>query len=405
MNFILYLISSVTSIVGSGIQSIIIPLYILKVTGSGLQMAKAASIFGIISLIMGPIGGALADKFNRKHILIICDFLSFSTLVILLLSKKNNINGIIAMQGVLIIISSCFSASSTAIFSELDSLDKVEKNNNIYNGVISFIGLFTPILGLALYGFVELKIIFFFNGLTFLISAISEFFIKYTFKKKEKKEIKENVLKLYNPVIKYLLEKKDLMGISLYAVVINFVFTPTFIVLIPYFIIKKLSLNNIYIGYFETTLGIGMIIGNLILGKYSNKINFKSKIVFFITSRMLIFILLINMDLFFKEPYYIYLNAILIFLEGILSTLVNVPLFSYLHKEVHNEVKGRFFSLLNMIFQSTVPFGLIIFGFLLDIKFDVRVIVTYSFMSIIVFTYIYFYKTNIGKLFLQETKN
>lgn len=402
MNFILYIISSSTSILGSGIQSIIIPLYILKITGSGLQMAKAASVFSIINLIMGPIGGIFADKFNRKYILIICDFLSFFTISIFLLSKSSDTNMIIAMQGMLIIISSCFSASSTAIFSELDSLDKVEKNNNLYNGITSFIRLFTPILGLALYGFVELRIIFLFNAITFLISGISEFFIKYNFKKKEKKNSKKNILKIYNPIIKYLLKNKHLVSISLYAVVINFIFTPIFVVLIPYFIVKTLSLSNIYVGYFETSLGIGMIGGNFIIGRYHNKINFKNKIAFSVICRMIIFILFIIMDLFLEKPYFIYFNGILILLEGILSTLVNVPLFSYLHKEVNNEVKGRFFSLLNTILQSTMPLGLVIFGLFLDFKFDIRIITITSLALGIIFTYVYFYKINIGKAFLQN---
>ena len=406
MNFLLYLISSVTSIMGSGMQSVVIPLYILKVTGSGLEMGKAASIFLVISLVTGPIMGIVADKFNRKYILIICDFLSFITILVLLLSGSESTFSIILMQGVLIVISRCFSGASSAIFAELDSIKKVEKNNNIYSGVITFTQIFTPILGVALYGFVRIELIFLLNAITFLISGFSEFFIKYTPSEK-RKEMKiqniKSIFKSYIPVISYLNNKRALLGASGYFIILNFFFNPITSIVFSYFILQELKLKSVYIGYLESVLVLGMLLGNIIIGKFSKTIEFRGKIAYLLIIQLAIFALFMNMDLFIPNPYFIYLNGFLILMLGILGNLVNVPFFSYLQRTVDNDIKGRFFSLLDTALRSIVPLGLIIFGLLIDNNFNIRSVVTTGSIILMITTYLYFCKTKIGKKFINES--
>jgi len=406
MNFLLYLISSVTSIMGSGMQSVVIPLYILKVTGSGLEMGKAASIFLVISLVTGPIMGIVADKFNRKYILIICDFLSFITILVLLLSGSESTFSIILMQGVLIVISRCFSGASSAIFAELDSIKKVEKNNNIYSGVITFTQIFTPILGVALYGFVRIELIFLLNAITFLISGFSEFFIKYSPSEK-RKEMKiqniKSIFKSYIPVISYLNNKRALLGASGYFIILNFFFNPITSIVFSYFILQELKLKSVYIGYLESVLVLGMLLGNIIIGKFSKTIEFRGKIAYLLIIQLAIFALFMNMDLFIPNPYFIYLNGFLILMLGILGNLVNVPFFSYLQRTVDNDIKGRFFSLLDTALRSIVPLGLIIFGLLIDNNFNIRSVVTTGSIILMITTYLYFCKTKIGKKFINES--
>ncbi len=406
MNFLLYLISSVTSIVGSGMQSVVIPLYILKVTGSGLEMGKAASVFLVMSLVTGPIMGIVADKFNRKYILIICDFLSFTAISILLLSGSTSTSSIILMQGVLIVISRCFSSASSAIFSELDSIKKVERNNNIYSGVITFIQIFTPILGVTLYGFMKIELIFLLNAITFLISGFSEIFIQYTPSEKRKEimiQSIKSVIVSYVPVIKYLKEKDEILGTSGYFIILNFFFNPVTSVVFSYFILQELNLKPSYIGYLESVLVIGLLLGNIIIGKFSKIIEFREKITYFLMIQLVILALFINMDLYIPNPYFIYLNGFLILILGILANLVNVPFFSYLQKTVDNDIKGRFFSLFDTMVRSVVPFGLIIFGLLIDYKFNIRSVVTIGSITLTITTYLFFGKTKAGRKFVNES--
>lgn len=406
MNFLLYLISSVTSIVGSGMQSVVIPLYILKVTGSGLEMGKAASIFLVLSLITGPIMGIVADKFNRKYLLIICDFLSFITILILLLSGRTSTSSIILMQGVLVVISRCFSSVSSAIFSELDSIKKVERNNNIYSGIITFTQIFTPILGVALYGFMKIELIFLLNAITFLISGFSEFFIQYTPSEK-RKEIKiqsvKSVIASYAPVVKYLKEKDEILGVSGYIIVLNFFFNPVTTIVFSYFILQELNLKPSYIGYLQSVFVIGLLLGNIIIGKFLKTIEFREKITYFLMIQLMILALFMNMDLYIPNPYFIYINGFLILMLGIFNSLVNVPFLSYLQKTVDCDIKGRFFSLLDTMVRSVVPFGLIIFGLLIDYKFNIRSVVTMGSITLTIATYLFFGKTKAGKKFVNKS--
>lgn len=404
MNFYLFLISSITSILGSGIQSIIIPLYVLKVTGSGLEMGKVAGLFTLIPLALSPFGGIISDRFNRKYILIICDLLSFLLLAWFLYTNNNSINFIILMQGLLIAISTFFSSASSAIFAELDNLKNIEINNSLYSGMRTFTGLFIPIIGLTLFNVVDLKTIFFINCITFLISAIIEVFIKYKNNNYSNKKVNFNFFKEYIPIFKYLKKYKNILSISFYGIFLNFFFNPIISIIMPFFIVKTLYLNSYYVGYFESLMGAGLVIGNIIIGKCSKKYNFKKKIIIFIIIRMTIFILIINMDLLVNNPIFIFINGLLIFIEGIMSAFVNTPIFSYLHKEVENSMKGRFFSLFGIVIQSMVPLGLLIFGKLIDLKINIRFLVIISSFTIIFLTYFYFQKTSFGSLFLKDTE-
>ena len=70
-NFIILLIGQIISVFGSSVVRFSIDLYVLDIT-------KRADIFSIIValsflpyLFVSPIGGLVADRFNKKYILVI----------------------------------------------------------------------------------------------------------------------------------------------------------------------------------------------------------------------------------------------------------------------------------------------------------------------------------------------
>lgn len=74
-SFQLLLLGQIISILGSALLRFGLSLYALDLTGR-------ADIFGTlyalssIPLLLSPIGGAIADRFNRRHLIVIFDFAS-----------------------------------------------------------------------------------------------------------------------------------------------------------------------------------------------------------------------------------------------------------------------------------------------------------------------------------------
>ncbi|HCO70292.1 MAG TPA: MFS transporter, partial [Mesotoga infera] len=73
-NFWLFSVGRLVSLIGSGVQALAIPLYILDLTGSGTMMGTFAVITMLPRIVFGPIAGVLGDRFNRKLIMIYMDF-------------------------------------------------------------------------------------------------------------------------------------------------------------------------------------------------------------------------------------------------------------------------------------------------------------------------------------------
>ena len=89
-NIKLLLLGRAVSLFGNTIYLIVLPLYILNIT----QNLKTTGIFfasiNLPTIIISPLIGTLIEKFNKKNIILICDFLTSMLYFILFLYFKNS---------------------------------------------------------------------------------------------------------------------------------------------------------------------------------------------------------------------------------------------------------------------------------------------------------------------------
>src|SRR6056297_971765 len=100
-NFYLYALGRLVSIIGSGIQQVAIPLFILDLTGSGTIMGTFVLVTNIPKLIFGPFAGVLGDRFDRKKIMVYMDFARGGLILLLALLARLNaleISGLMIAQ-------------------------------------------------------------------------------------------------------------------------------------------------------------------------------------------------------------------------------------------------------------------------------------------------------------------
>jgi DHA3 family macrolide efflux protein-like MFS transporter len=71
---LLYAAGRAVSVVGTNIQNIAVPLFILDLTGSGTVMGTFMIVSTVPRLIVYPIGGVVGDRVNRKWIMVWMDF-------------------------------------------------------------------------------------------------------------------------------------------------------------------------------------------------------------------------------------------------------------------------------------------------------------------------------------------
>ncbi len=79
-SFRLYYIGQTCSYVGDGLRVIAIPLLVFHLTGSALSVGVTYALeFGPYALL-GLVGGSLADRLDRRSLMIACDFIRFAIL-------------------------------------------------------------------------------------------------------------------------------------------------------------------------------------------------------------------------------------------------------------------------------------------------------------------------------------
>ncbi|MCC8143351.1 MAG: hypothetical protein LUD02_04710 [Tannerellaceae bacterium] len=81
-DFILVVAGQIVSISGNQIVRYALPLYVLNETGSSALFGTISAVAFIPMLLLFPIGGILADRLNKKKVMVILDF-STSILVLL----------------------------------------------------------------------------------------------------------------------------------------------------------------------------------------------------------------------------------------------------------------------------------------------------------------------------------
>lgn len=78
-----YLLSCACSLLGNSVSGVILPLVLLATTGDALAAGALALICAVPQFVIGIIGGALIDRFNRRNVSIISDILSAVSVALL----------------------------------------------------------------------------------------------------------------------------------------------------------------------------------------------------------------------------------------------------------------------------------------------------------------------------------
>jgi MFS family permease len=77
-NFSLYYAGQAMSFVGDGLRIIAIPLLVYHLTGSALAIGVTYALELGPFALMGLVGGSLADRTDRRRLMLVCDFIRFA---------------------------------------------------------------------------------------------------------------------------------------------------------------------------------------------------------------------------------------------------------------------------------------------------------------------------------------
>ena len=186
-NFNLMVSGQIISILGSALLRFALSLYVLDTTGSESLFATLFAISNI-PLLLAPLGGAIADRFNRRNLMVIFDFTSSAivlSLIILMSVGSISVSTAGTSMVLLSIVSALYTPAVTASIPLLVEEQKLEGANGLVQAVQALSAVAAPVLGGILYGLMGLKTVVAVSCISFFLSAVMELFIQIPFVKRQ----------------------------------------------------------------------------------------------------------------------------------------------------------------------------------------------------------------------------
>lgn len=193
-NFTLLILGQLTSLFGNFILKLALSMYVLEATGSAAIFAGILSAATIPTILLSPLGGILADRADRRNIMVALDALTGVSVLCaaLFLSESNAIAVISTLLIILSILGAFETPTVQACIPTMLQGDNIMKGNAVVNQVASLSYLIAPMLGGVLYAMLGLKPVMYASVVCFFITALFECFIKLSYQRNQQPRCKHS---------------------------------------------------------------------------------------------------------------------------------------------------------------------------------------------------------------------
>ena len=162
----------VVSLLGDWFNLIASAILIAELTGSGLAIGILFTIRMLAPFFVAPLAGVCADRYNRKHILIITDIVRvFIVFGFLFIRDATDIWLLYTLTTLLFGVSGFFSPARSAILPDITSLRELGTANALGAASWSVMLALGAAIGGLTTGFFGSQTAFVIDGLTFVLSA------------------------------------------------------------------------------------------------------------------------------------------------------------------------------------------------------------------------------------------
>lgn len=375
-NLILFVAGKFVSLFGTFIYSFAIGLYVLEQTSSGLSFANSIIFSMLPRIILGPFAGVMADRFDRKKIAVGMDFIcGILMLSFFALSKFNGIKiqYVYLFSFLLSTANVCFDVAMEASKPNLVDRHNLTRLNSLSQSVTSIASISGPFLGGLVYGFFNIQGFLLFNGICFILSAISEAFIDFEYnspKDGNKKNEHQPMLEELKEGVKFFKNNKVLFSIMSFSLLINFAMQLSITVPLPYILTNTLEVSSSQYGIIKGAWPVGMLLGSILLSFLPQKDKiFKQSVVFltiFISILMAIALPVTPVFSGYSKNVYFGYYIVIMGIGGMVVAFIDIPLMVVFQRLIPNEVRGRVFSLIGTMALGISPIGLLLAGLLID---------------------------------------
>ncbi len=374
-DFVLVVIGQIISLFGNAAIRFAMPLYLLNQTGSSALFGTVTACAFIPAILLSPVGGIIADRVNKRNIMVILDFLtSIVILVFSLLMGKVELVVLVAVTMMLLYgIAGAYQPSVQASIPALASQDNIMAANSVINTISSFSSLTGPVIGGILYSAYGLKPVLYVCMACFFISAVMEIFIKIPYKKQAQDGsilyiAKEDLLK----GLTFIRKDQPVIGkVLIITCGLNLFLSAMIITGLPYLITEVLGLGelqaNKLCGYAEGALAAGGLAGGIFAGVLASKLSIKKAGMLLSGGALSVFPVSIALILPLPGIAVYTVMTICFFIIMVLSTIFTIQMLSFVQSVTPQELTGKVIAVILAGSMCSQPLGNALYGIFFEI--------------------------------------
>ena len=375
-NFALLIIGQASSMFGTVLLKFTVSLLILDLTSSAALFGLITAISYLPPVFLCLIAGIIADRNNKRNLMIALDSLYgiMAVLLVLSLSFSNVLIWITIIMVGLAVVSSFETPVVQSSIPLIQEKHHLIQSNAIVSQINMLANLIGPLLAGLLYSVVGktdlrgVQFIFWGCAICFFSAAVLEAFIKIP---------RLTLLPISNPLQAI---KKD-VGESFHfltseqvyvfkAILLNatfvFLIQPLITTGAPFIIRVVLDLDSVWNGLSQAIMGAAGLIGGVIAGVIANK--FKTDKIYRLFWIMGISIAVFGGSFLFNfSANLTYIMLVIISIVVFISASVaGIFIMSAIQQNIPDDMLGRIMSFYSAIVSVALPIGILFYGFLYE---------------------------------------
>ncbi len=350
---------------------IAVPLWIMDATNSATLIGLIQMLAGLPAVILGPVGGAFADRYSRRTILVVGDAISglaiLSLVVLTFLAPQARqliLIWLCVVYVLVAVVAAFFNPAISAAIPDLVPEARVSTANSLNQLSIQLAVFIGQGLGGVLFRLAGAPVLFLINGLTYLFASASESLITIPQviqraggeNKGRFREFGSDIL----AGLRYIWSRPGLRELVFVSALLSF-FTWPILVLLPFYVRDSLGATEDWFGYLSAAYGVGMLAGYLAAGA----IPFTGKA----RGRLMVALIIAQSAGYgllglVREPL---MALMLALVGGGMGGMVTVTITTIIQTTTPGEIRGRVFGLLSTISSSLAPLAMGLSGFVADL--------------------------------------
>ena len=377
-NFTLLLLGQVCSLIGNYTLKFALSMYVLERTGSAAIFAGLLAVATVPQVLLAPIGGLLADRLNRRNMMVALDALSGTAVFLTFLGSGGlhvmsqegpSLLLISILQVVLGILGAFESPTVQACVPQMQTGENLLKGNAAVSQIQAVAGPVTPFRGSLVYTAFGMPPALAVCAACFFLTALLECFIRLSHQKRSGGQKVGQILRQdLGESMDFLLKKRpEVFRLLLLAALASFFVVGTAVVGLPFLVRNVLGLSANHYGAAESLMGGASVAGALAVGMLAGRLREKG------LQSLLIAVgaVLIPAGAAFLLPLstgvrYLILLACFCIAQAVCS-MFSILALSMIQESTPEHLTGKIMACVIALSTCAQPVGQVVYGFLFDL--------------------------------------